>query len=125
MDAVPNFLQKAAGIRSTDPVVIAFYGESGSDHLRWRSREEGGGAQPVLWRNAIAARVEARLADELNKGRQLASLRPLAGLRNTRSAMPTAWAQRSTCPTARLYSGSRLVHRGLVAFADSLRLVLP
>ena len=79
MDAVPDFLQKAAGIRSTDPVVITFYGESGSDHLRWRNREEGGGAQPVLWSNAIAASVEARLADELNKGRQLGFIAGIGG----------------------------------------------
>lgn len=69
--AVPRFLELAAGIGSGDPVAVTFYGGDGSRHLRWRPREEGGGALPVHWDDSILQEVATRLPVELDQGRQL------------------------------------------------------
>ena len=52
---VPRFLELAAGFRKGDPVVVTFYGgeEGSSLHFRWRAKEEGGGALPVVWDEAL------------------------------------------------------------------------
>lgn len=81
--AVPRFLELAAGFRDGEPVVVTFYGGkdgiSGSHHLRWRGKEEGGGALPVVWDPALHQEVEARLLQELSKGRQLGFIAGIGG----------------------------------------------
>ena len=71
LETVPLFLEKAAGFTASDPVVVTFYGGAGSHHLRWRPESLGGGAQPVIWSDAIRNEVAARLKGELSEGRQL------------------------------------------------------
>lgn len=68
---VPRFLDHAAGFKPGDPVVVSFYGGSGSHHLRWRPEQDGGGALPVPWDDAIRHEVASRLPHELAQGRQL------------------------------------------------------
>lgn len=80
---VPRFLELAAGFGGGDPVVVTFYGgkdgRSGSHHLRWRGREEGGGALPVVWDEALRQEVEAKLLPELEEGRQLGFVAGVGG----------------------------------------------
>lgn len=79
--AVPRFLELAAGIPPGNPVVVTFYGGDGSRHLRWRSQDDGGGALPVPWDDAIKREVATRLPVELEEGRQLGFLAALGGSR--------------------------------------------
>lgn len=83
LQTVPRFLELAAGFREGDPVVVTFYGgkggSSGSHHLRWRGKEEGGGALPVVWDEALRQEVEARLFPELEGGRQLGFVAGVGG----------------------------------------------
>jgi len=51
--------------------VVTFYGGAGSHHLRWRPKSLGGGAQPVIWGDAVRDEVAATLKGELSEGRQL------------------------------------------------------
>ncbi len=80
---VPRFLELAAGFRGGDPVVVTFYGgkngSSGSHHLRWRGKEEGGGALPVVWDESLRQEVEARLLPELEGDRQLGFVAGVGG----------------------------------------------
>jgi hypothetical protein len=84
---VPRFLELAAGFRKGEPVVVTFYGgkdgSSGSHHLRWRGKEEGGGALPVVWDEALRREVEARLLPELEEGRQLGFVAGVGGSKKT------------------------------------------
>lgn len=79
--AVPRFLELAAGIPLGDPVVVTFYGGESSRHLRWRSKEDGGGALPVPWDDAVQEEVATRLPVELDEGRQLGFIAALGGSR--------------------------------------------
>ncbi|MBD1193072.1 hypothetical protein [Vulcanococcus sp. Clear-D1] len=79
LHSVPLFLEKAAGFSPSDPVVVTFYGGNGSRHLRWRSRNQGGGAQPVVWSNSIYEEVASRLGAELRDGRQLGFIAAYGG----------------------------------------------
>lgn len=81
LGTVPRFLELAAGFRKADPVVVTFYGgtDGGSHHLRWRAKEEGGGALPVVWDEALRQEVEARLLPELEDGRQLGFVAGVGG----------------------------------------------
>ena len=80
---VPRFLELAAGFREGDPVVVTFYGgkdgSGGSHHLRWRQPDEGGGALPVVWDEALRQEVEARLLPEFEGGRQLGFVAGVGG----------------------------------------------
>jgi hypothetical protein len=71
LDDVPRFLELAAGMRQGEPVVVSFYGGEKSRHLRWRPKEEGGGALPVIWDDSIRDEVKRRIESELKEGRQL------------------------------------------------------
>lgn len=80
---VPRFLELGGGFGGGDPVVVTFYGgkdgSSGSHHLRWRGREEGGGALPVVWDEVLRQEVEAKLLPELEEGRQLGFVAGVGG----------------------------------------------
>ena len=71
LDAVPLFLEKAAGFAESDAVVVTFYGGEASRHLRWRPDGQGGGAQPVVWSDSICDEVAGQLYPQLRVGRQL------------------------------------------------------
>jgi hypothetical protein len=79
LQTVPRFLELAAGFREGDPVVVTFYGGSGSRHLRWRADAQGGGALPVVWDEVLRQEVEARLLPELEGGRQLGFVAGVGG----------------------------------------------
>lgn len=79
LETVPRFLKQAAGFREGCPVVVTFYGGSGSRHLRWRPDADGGGALPVVWDEALSQEVEERLLSELEEGRQLGFVAGVGG----------------------------------------------
>jgi hypothetical protein len=83
LQTVPRFLELAAGFREGDPVVVTFYGgkdgSGGSHHLRRRQPDEGSGALPVVWDEALSREVEARLLPELDGGRQLGFVAGVGG----------------------------------------------
>lgn len=71
LNTVARFLYQAAGFAPSEPVVITFYGGAGSDHLRWQSKINGGGARPIVWETSVRDEVASQLHDQLKKGRQL------------------------------------------------------
>ena len=75
LETVPRFLKQAAGLQEKMPVVVTFYGgkDGGSHHLRWRDKKDGGGAQPVVWDEALRQEVEARMLAEEKVSRREAA----------------------------------------------------
>lgn len=90
---VPRFLDLAAGFKPGDPVVVSFYGGKSSRHLRWRPEQDGGGALPVPWDDAIRQEVASRLPLELAEGRQLGFIAAQGG--SKKEQITHAWGLRA------------------------------
>lgn len=67
----PLFLKRTPAIKTTNPVVISFYGSTGSRHLRWHSGPLREGADPVAWDDLSTSGVDTLVFIVIQDARQL------------------------------------------------------